>query len=136
MRVLEPQTAAPGSFGEGLHAAVVLVAATVEDACFDSGGTRAVGDQLAHAFRLLHRSERAKLRLGPVRGHDRVSALIIDQLGKQAAVGSVDRESRALGTSSHLAADTRAAPLPPPRLLQYRRAHALLPTFRATCSPA
>src|SRR6266540_2903624 len=118
LRVLEAQTPAPGSLGEDLYAAVVLVAAAIEDAGLDSGRASTVRDKLANTLCLLHRPERAKLRLGPVRGHERVPALVIDQLGEQAAVRAVDRQARALGASAHLATDARAPPGPSSCLLQ------------------
>src|SRR5919206_4480512 len=55
---LESQAALTGALGEGLDAAVVLVAAAVEHGGVDPGGLGALGEQLPGLRRLLHRLER------------------------------------------------------------------------------
>src|SRR5918911_3725820 len=50
----EREAALAGALGQGLHAAVVLVAAAVEDGGLDPGGAGAFGQQLARPARLLH----------------------------------------------------------------------------------
>src|SRR3954454_19851598 len=62
---LEGQAALAGTLGQGLDAAVVLVAAAVEHRGLDAGGLRALGEQRAHAGRLLHALERLELGLRP-----------------------------------------------------------------------
>src|SRR3954467_15762099 len=63
---LEDQAALPGAFGEGLHAAVVLVSAAVEHHGLDPGGLGPLGEQLAGALGLIHAGERLEVVLGPV----------------------------------------------------------------------
>src|SRR5918996_3015490 len=63
--LLDGQPALADALGEGLDAAVVLVAAAVEHGALDAGGLRALGEQLAGAARLLQRLELAQLALGP-----------------------------------------------------------------------
>src|SRR6185436_10301366 len=58
---LEAQAALTGALGQGLHAAVELVAAAIEHGGVDAGGLGALGEQLARLRRLLHRLERAQV---------------------------------------------------------------------------
>src|SRR5919204_1760637 len=60
---LEAQPALTGSVGQGLDAAVVLVAAAVEHGGLDAGGLGALGQQLAGPLGLLHRLQRAQVGL-------------------------------------------------------------------------
>src|SRR5215212_8550393 len=75
---LEGEAALAGALGEGLHAAVVAVAAAVEDRGLDAGGLGALGQQLAGPPRLLHRLERAQVRLDPVDRGQRAARLVVD----------------------------------------------------------
>src|SRR6266536_1931462 len=62
---LEGQPALAGPFGEGLHAAVVLVSAAVEHRGLDAGGFGALGQHGPGPAGLVHARERAQLGLGP-----------------------------------------------------------------------
>src|ERR687893_108530 len=55
---LEGQAALAGALGQGLDAAVIAVAAAVEDRAVDAGGLGALREQRAGARGLLHRLER------------------------------------------------------------------------------
>src|SRR4029079_2636175 len=85
---LEDQAALPGAFGKGLHAAVVLVSAAVEDRRLDSRGLGALGEQLPGLAGLLHALERLPVVLRPVDGGERTARLVVDELGEDAAVGA------------------------------------------------
>src|SRR3954447_14826192 len=106
---LEDQAALPGAFGQGLHAAVVLVAATVEDRRLDAGGLGALGEQLPGLAGLLHALERLELVLGPVDGGQRAARSVVDELGEHAAVGAEHGDPRPLGGAGDLRADATAA---------------------------
>src|SRR5436190_1550401 len=118
---------------EGLDAAVVAVAAAVEDGAADAGGLRAGGERLAGLAGLLHPAERAQLRLGPRDGGQRAPAAVVDELGGDAAVGAEHRDPRALGAADDLRADAAAAL--EAGLWLGDDGHARFPTFRATYSP-
>src|SRR5918992_5291601 len=125
---LEPQAALAGALGEGLHTAVVLVAAAVEHRGLDPGGLGALGEQLAGPLGLLHRLERAQVGLDPVDRGERAAGVVVDELGEDAAVGAEDADARPLGAAVHLGADAAAA-LEPLRGGVGGR-HARFPTFR------
>src|SRR5918911_1870070 len=82
---LEVQAALAGALGQGLHAAVVLVAATVEHGGLDAGGLGPLGQQRAGALCLLHALERAQLVLGPRHRGQRAAGVVIHELGEDAA---------------------------------------------------
>src|SRR4051812_6648685 len=130
---LEDQAALAGALGQGLDAAVELVAAAVEHDGLDAGGLRAVGQQLARRGGLLHRLERAQVGLDPGDRGQRATRVVVDELGEDAPVGAEDGDPRALGGAAHLGADAPAAL----EALRGRRedGHARLPTFRTTYSP-
>src|SRR4051794_37013524 len=130
---LKDQAALAGALRQGLDTAVVLVTATVEDRGVDAGFLGARGEQLARFVRLLHRLERAQLRLGPLDRSERAARVVVDELGEQAAVGAEHGDARTYRRAIHLRADPAAA-------LEALRGsgengHARLPTFRATYSP-
>ena len=77
---LEVQAALAGGVGEGLDAAVVLVAAAVEDRGLDAGGLGALGEQRADAGGLLHLGEALEVALGPVDGGQRAAGDVVDEL--------------------------------------------------------
>src|SRR5215218_9581655 len=62
---------------EGLDAAVVLVAAAIEDRGRDACGLGALGEQLAGRAGLLHRRLVAQRRLGPRHGRKRVAGEVV-----------------------------------------------------------
>src|SRR4051812_20872627 len=127
---LEDQAALAGALGQGLDAAVVLVAAAVEHHGLDARGLRALGQQLAGGRGLLHRLERAQVALRPLHGGERAARVVVDELRGHAAIGAEDGDPRPLGRAAHLGADA-AATL---EALDGRGddGHARLPTFRAT----
>src|SRR4051794_15170642 len=130
----ELQAALARSLGERADAAVVAVAAAVEDDGLGAGVLRALRDQLAGALGLLHPRQLAQVGLGPVDGGERVAAHVIDDLGLHTAVRAEDREPRAIAGAGHLRADAAAAAQA--RLVAGLDAHARLPTLRATYSSA
>src|SRR3954464_10148680 len=130
---LDGESALADALGEGLDAAVVLVAAAVEHRALDAGGLRALGEQLPGLGRLLARLERAQVGLGPVDGRQRAAGLVVDELGEDAAVGAEHADARPLGGAVDLRADAAAALEPARRCVADR--HARLPTFLATYSP-
>src|ERR1700710_1950896 len=71
--VLDGQAARAGALGKGLHAAVVPVAAAIEDRAVDAGGLGALGEQLSCPVGLLHRLEAAQVGLRPVDGGQRAA---------------------------------------------------------------
>src|SRR3954451_2235357 len=106
---LEDQAALAGALGQGLHAAVELVAATVEDDGLDARGLRALGQQRTGALGLLHRLERAQVGLRPLHGGQRAAGVVVDDLGEDPAVGAEHRDARALGRAVYLRAHAPAA---------------------------
>src|SRR4051794_25627545 len=128
----EPGLASP--VGQRLDAAVVLVAAAVEHRGVDAGRLGPLGEQRAGAARLVHRLEVAEIGLGPRDGGDRAARVVVDQLREDAAVGAAHGDARTLGRALHLRPHAAATPQAD-RFLRMR-AHARLPTFRATNSPS
>src|SRR5436305_7232020 len=131
---LEPESRLPGALGQRAHAPVVAVAAAVEHAGVGAGVLGALREQLAGALGLLHPGKRLEVGLGPVDRGDRAACHVVDQLRLHAAVRAEHRQPRPLGRAAHLRADA-AAPAQPLCVLRLD-AHARLPTFRATYSPA
>src|SRR3954453_430001 len=127
---LDGESALADALGEGLDAAVVLVAAAVEHRALDAGGLRALGEQLPGLGRLLARLERAQVGLGPVDGRQRAAGLVVDELGEDAAVGAEHRDARARRGPGDLGTD--AAPAAEPHLRLGLDGHDVLP-FRARC---
>src|SRR3954468_22431470 len=125
--ISEVQAALAGALGEGLDAAVVLVAAAIEHGGLDAGGLRALGEQLAGLAGLLHRLEAAQVGFDPADRRQRATPVVIDELGEHAAVGAEHRDARTLGRAAHLGADAAAALEAP--LGSGDEAHARLPTF-------
>src|SRR3954447_1669301 len=130
---LEDKAALAGALSEGLHPAVVLVAAAIEHGGVDAGGLGARREQLARLVGLLHRLERAQIGRGPLDRRDRATGVVVDELGEHAPVGAEHRDARTLGRAVHLRADATAAAEAARGGRQ--NGHARLPTFRATYSP-
>src|SRR4051812_41603045 len=131
---LEGQPGLACALGEGLHAAVVLVATAVEHRGLDTGGLRALGEQGAGTARLVHLGQRLELVLGPRDGGQRAAGDVVDELDVHAAVGAEHGDPRPLGRAGDLRADATAALEALGGLGD--DAHARLPTFRATYSPS
>src|SRR3954447_4773507 len=131
---LDGQPALADALGEGLDAAVVLVAAAIEHGALDAGGLGALGEQLAGLRGLLQRLEALEIGLGVGDGGQRVAALVVDELGEDAPVGPEDADARARGGPDDLRAHAAAALEALRRLREDR--HARFPTFRATYSPS
>src|SRR6476619_3781562 len=83
----EAQAPLSGALRDRGDAAVEAIAAAVEDAGLDPGLLRALGEQLAGALRLLHRTELPQVGLGPRDGGEGPAGVVVDQLGEDAAVG-------------------------------------------------
>src|SRR5918994_1062832 len=77
---LEPALAS--ALGERPDAAVIAVAAAIEDAGGDPRIRGALGEQLAGPLRLFHAGAPPELGLGPVDGGDRAAGFVVDQLGE------------------------------------------------------
>src|SRR4051812_9260919 len=131
---LEPEPGLAGALGERAHAAVVAVAAAVEDDGLGAGVLGALRDQLARAFGLIHARQVLELLLGPVDRGERVAADVVDDLGLNATVRAEHREPRTVAGALHLGAHATAATQT--GLVLGLAAHARLPTFRATYSSA
>src|SRR5687767_4389228 len=130
----ELQAALAGALGERGDAAVEAVTAAVEDAARDARRLRPLGEELADALGLVGARELSQVVLGPRDGGDRAAGVVIDQLRADAAVRAEDRHARALRGASDLGA--HATPAAKPLLALGGDAHARLPTFLRTCSPA
>src|SRR5271165_227403 len=115
--------------GERAHVAVVAVAATIEDHLGYVGRAGSLGEQLARALRTVAFAEPAQLGLEPVDSGQRAPADVVDQLGREAAVGAEHRDTRALRGAGDLRPYTAAAF--EPAVLLGEDAHARLPTLRA-----
>src|SRR3954452_10929058 len=126
--ISEGHPALARALGQSLDAAVVLVAAAVEDAGLHAGGLGPVGQQFASLARLLGSGELAQVGLDPVDGRDRVTTRVVDELGEDAAVGAVDGEARPLRGAADPGADPAAAAHA--ALAVGEDAHARLPTLR------
>src|SRR5215210_2926358 len=131
---LEGEATLAGALGEGPHAAVVAVAAAVEDRGLDAGGLGALGEQLAGPLGLLHAGQRLEIVLRPVDGGQRAPRRVVDDLREDAAIGAEDGDARTLGRAGDLGADAATAP----EALGGAGGdgHARLPTLRATYSPS
>ena len=80
------QAALAGALGQGLDAAVVLVAAAIEHDGLDAGGLRALGQQRTRALGLLERLERAQLGLGPLDRRERAARVVVVEINRVAKV--------------------------------------------------
>src|SRR5579884_794675 len=78
---LEPEPGLAGAVGQGLHTAVVLVAAAVEHGGLDAGGAGTLGQRGADPAGLLHGGQLAQPGLGPVGGGQRAAGAVVDELG-------------------------------------------------------
>src|SRR6476660_1459002 len=107
-----------GGFGEGLDAAVVAVAAAVEHRALDAGGLGALGQLRADLLRLLHAGKGLDVVLRPRRGGQGVAAIVVDQLGADAAVGPEHGDARPVRASADLGAHAPVAALAMLRLGQ------------------
>src|SRR5437588_9838002 len=106
------QAALAGALGQLADAAVVAVAAAVEHRALHAGGLGTLGQEAADALGLLHPAEVAHAGLGPGRRGHRATALVVDELGADAAVGAEDRDPGPLGRPPHLGPDAAAPPQP------------------------
>src|SRR3984893_16840071 len=107
---LEIESSFAGCVGKGFHAAVVEIAATIEDHLLDALLFRALGDELAN---LSSGSDVADILLvfGFLAegggGGDGDSVEVVDELGVDVVERAVDVETWALGSAGHLLADAR-----------------------------
>src|SRR4051794_41741267 len=76
------------------YAAVIAVAAAVEDDALGAGVLRALGEQLAGAPGLLQARPLAQLGLGPVHGGAPVAAHVVDHLPPDGPVGAAHGQPR------------------------------------------
>src|SRR5207248_4144454 len=83
---LEVQAALAGSVGERLDAPMESIATTVEHHGLDAGGLGTLGEEGAGAGGLLHRLQRAQLRLRPRDRRNGPPRVVVDQLGEQTAI--------------------------------------------------
>src|SRR5437879_7631662 len=88
--------------GEGTHMAVVAVPAAVEDGLLDAGGLRALGEDDPRASSALGLLQRSQLGLVPVDGRQRVTGAVVDQLGREPAVGAKHGDPRSRGCARDL----------------------------------
>src|SRR3954469_16666164 len=109
---LDGESALADALREGLDAAVVLVAAAIEHRALEAGRLGALGEHLARLLGLLARFERAQVGLSPRDGGQRVTLLVVDELGEDAAVGAEHRDARAGRGPNDLGADAPATPQP------------------------
>src|SRR3954451_2163422 len=123
---LEGQAALAGALGQGLDAAVVLVAAAVEDGRLHAGGLRALGQQHAGAAGLVHARQGLEVGLRPRDRRERAAVDIVDELGGDAPVGAEHGDPRPLRRAGDLRAHPAAAPQALGRL--GRDGHARFPT--------
>src|SRR5919201_2557278 len=91
------QPALAGTLGERPDAAVVAIAAAIEDARLDARLLRPLGEDLPSALGLLDRLERAQLGLGPGHRRDGPGGLIVDELGEDSLVRPKHRQPGAPG---------------------------------------
>src|SRR5215217_697210 len=133
-RPSKPEPALARALGERTHTAVVPVAAAVEHAGLDARVLRPPGQHFAGALCLVHRIELLELGLRPRDRHNGPCRVVVDELGKDAAVRAEHRQAGPLRAPANLRPHA-AAPAEPALWLR-PDAHALLPTFRRTCSPS
>src|SRR5439155_19962145 len=131
---LDGQSALADALGEGLDAAVVLVAAAVEHGALDAGRLGALGEQLAGLGGLLQRLEALEVGLGVGDGGQRMAALVVDELREDTTIGPEHADARARRGADDLRPHAAAALEALRRLREDR--HARFPTFRATYSPS
>src|SRR5215212_1159182 len=112
-RPSEPQASFACAVGDRRNPPVVLVATAVEDAGLDAGALRPLGEELPGALRLLHRVELPQVWLGPRDRGQGATGVVVDQLGEDAAVRSIDGEPRPLGAAANLRAHSAASAEPP-----------------------
>src|SRR3954451_10043650 len=134
MPSLELQAALPGGVGQGLHPAVIQVSAAVEDDPRDAGVPRALRDEAADGGRPLGARRPPHVLLEARRGRNRPAGGVVDELRIDPLVRAVHGEARALRVAGDLLAHAAMTALA--QLLLGAHAHARLPTFRTTCSPA
>src|SRR3954465_5390282 len=130
---LEAEPALPGAFRQQADLAVIAVAAPVEHAGRNAGVLGALGQQLTGLLGLLLGVELAQIALGPDHRGQRVSAVVVDELGLHPAVGAEHGQAGPLGRAAHLGAHPAAPAHAGLRLGAHT--HARLPTFRGTYSP-
>src|SRR4051794_39078480 len=109
----ELQPALAGRVGQRRDAAVVVVAAPVEDNRGDAGLAGPARDQLADLgrARLLVALQRTHVRLQGGRRGQRVAGQVVDDLHDDVPRAALDRQPRPLGAALHLLAQPRVAPL-------------------------
>src|SRR4051812_9347491 len=101
---LESQAGFASALGERADAAVVAVAAAIEDAGVDSGVLGALGEQLARLLRLLGRLQLAQVALDPRSRGERAPGAVVHQLREDASIGSEHGQPRTLGGAADLGA--------------------------------
>src|SRR5262249_37180250 len=131
---LDGQPALASGVGERLDAAVVAVAAAIEHGGLHAGGLGPLGEAGPDPLGPLPAGKRLEVRLGPRRRRQRVAAVVVDELGADAAVGAEHGDARALGAAAHLGAHAAVPALA--MIALDGEAHARFPTFRATYSPS
>src|SRR6185437_8227826 len=99
----EVQSSLARTLGESLHASVEQVTGAVEDHALDAGLLGGRGERLAHLGRLAGLVA-LEAEPGPRGGDDRLPAVVVDELRKDAAVRAVHREAGPLGGAADLAA--------------------------------
>src|SRR5207247_1683752 len=118
--------------------AVVQASAAIEYSRLDAGVTGLLGQQFADGLRALGIAAR-RLGLRVRSRRDRMRGNVVDELGIDVLVRSIDREPRPLGGASHLLAHT-PVPALPVRMFFLRVHHpaafAALPAFLRTNSPS
>src|SRR5262249_7210826 len=106
--LLESEAALAGAIRQGRHAAVVEVAAAIEDDPLDAFVLGPLGDELADLRRPLLLGAGGAVQLLRGGGGDGGRRRVVDQLGVDALVGAEDRQARPLGRAGDLAADPLA----------------------------
>src|SRR5687767_6785669 len=103
----EPSLAS--ALGQRLDAAVVAVAAAVEDRALQARRLGALGQQRAGARGLLHAAQALERVLGPHDGGQGPAGVVVDELGGDPAVGAEHGQPRPGGGAAHLGAHPPAA---------------------------
>src|SRR6266511_1824707 len=120
--------------GQRLDAAVVEIAAAVEDHRLDSGLLRVLGQELADAGRLGGLRALGALQVQPAGGREGLALEVVDELRLDATVGAEHDQAGTLGGAEDLGAYAAVATIA--CVADGERAHARFPTFRRTYSPS
>src|SRR5438552_2070897 len=100
--MLELQSALPGAFGHRLHAAVILIAAAIEDDLRDAGRLGAFGDSFPDFGRFLGLLFRLDVQIAD--GGDRMTLRVVDELSVDVFERAEDHEPRTLVRAGDLLA--------------------------------